>query len=206
MAGWLSGERAERQFVSDSFVTPYESLPTGAVLDHRAGVHGRHAASAPTCSKSYRTPEQAKLQPFDPKSQTFTAQADCAVNLGFAMWIPPGQGAIDGDTYHQIYSENYKPDMSPGATSAGGSKTVAWTYHASLLDDLPSYHVGKPHAPARVVVMAIPCIADNLPAETKVAAVATYDIASGKDPLLQPHNLRGYDVKLLAHAACQANT
>ncbi|MFD2080437.1 hypothetical protein [Actinopolymorpha cephalotaxi] len=191
LARWLSGERSMPQFVSDAYVTPitpYESL--------------RRAPSS-TCSKSYKLPGKAKLQTFDPNAQSFTARADHAVNMGFAVWVPPGQGFVDADSYHQIYKAEFKATQNPGATSADGAKTVDWAYHESLLKNLRSR---RPHAPARVVVMAIPCISDNLQADVKTAAIATYDIASGPQPKLLKTNVGGYKPDLLAHAACQANT
>lgn len=200
-AGWrsllarrLSGEDPERQFVSDANVTPatnYENLKL---------------APASTCSNSYHSPLKAVLSTFDAGQQTFTAVAAHAANIGFAVWIPPGQGFTSQDFYEQIFSDKFAADRNPGATSADGSKTVAWTYHESLLNQLNPNRAGGATSPAYVVVMAIPCISDNIPAEADTAAVATYDIASAVNPRLHEPGLTGYDPRTLARAACQANT
>ncbi|MEQ0558437.1 hypothetical protein ABJI51_05100 [Amycolatopsis sp. NEAU-NG30] len=171
--------------------TPYENLGL---------------APAGTCSTSYRYPGKATLQPFAPETQTFTATADHAVNMGFAVWTPPGQGFKDENTYQQIYNDTRTPADNPGMTTPDGAKSVAWSYHGSLLKNLRPGRPGGASAPARVVVMAIPCIADNLPADVTTAAVATYDIASAERPVRQPKPVTGYDPVQLSRAACQANT
>jgi len=193
LASFLSGEKPDRQFVSDANVAPassYEDLPL---------------APAAACSTSYRYPGKAVLQIFDPNNQSLTAVAEHAVNIGFATWTPPGQGFRDENAYRQIYSPNFTADANPGAASADGKKTVAWAYHGSLHDNLRPKRVGGPTAPAKVVVMAIPCISDNLPASLNTAATVTYDIAGGPTPRRQVRSLTGFDALRLARAACQAN-
>jgi len=200
-AGWkswlarrLSGETSDRQFVADANVAPatkYEDL---------------HEAPGGVCNANYSPPGKAVLAIFNADQQTLTARADHAVNIGFATWTPPGQGFVDENAYQPVFDPNRLAKDNPGATSAGGVKTVAWAYHSSLKDGLRPRRPGGASAPAMVVVMAIPCTADNLPAAVSTAATATYDIASGENPKRQVRSTTGYDADRLARAACQANT
>jgi hypothetical protein len=193
LANVLSGESAEPQFVADANVVPatsYEGLPQ---------------AGPAACSGGYEYPAKATLRDFDPATQSFTASADHAVNIGFATWIPPGQGFRDENVYEPIYNPDALAKDNPGATAVDGKKTVAWAYHKSLQDNLRLDRSGGPRAPALVVVMAIPCISDNLPARIDTAVTATYDIARGPNPIRQDEEPSGYEALQLARAACQAN-
>lgn len=202
-AGWrsflarhLSGEVSEPQFLSDAYVTPetnYEGLPPAPPGD---------------CSSAYRAPSRAKLKEFDPVNQSLTATADHAVNIGFAVWLPPGQGFRESGSYLPIYDESLPAAENPGAVSSkrGNAKSLTWTYRDALLPRLSPWRAGGRNAKANVVVMAIPCLSDNLPADVSNAAVATFDIASGKNPVRQPTNAKGYKAESLARTACQANT
>jgi hypothetical protein len=58
--------------------------------------------AALSCPGSYESPGQTSLEPFDPNKQWLTARADHAVNIGFAVWKPPGEPFVDPDTYEQI--------------------------------------------------------------------------------------------------------
>ncbi|OLZ51124.1 hypothetical protein BS329_17950 [Amycolatopsis coloradensis] len=188
LAQLLSGETAGPQFVADAAVVPatsYEQLPQ---------------APADVCSASFTPPGRASLSPFDARTQKFTATAEHAVNMGFAAWTPPGQGFLDEDGYHQIFSLSKPAADNPGTTVNGG-KSVVWTYKETLLKNL---RPNRAKAPALVVVMAVPCISANLPAEPTLAGTATYDIASSREPRPQPA-LTGFDPGRLARAACQAN-
>jgi hypothetical protein len=101
------------------------------------------------------------------------AQADHAVNMGFAVWVPPGDTFIDDDSYRQIYDPAGTERTNPGATQPDGSKKVVWNY-ATTIANLRADATD----PGVVVVMAIPCVADNIPAATATAAFANYDITS----------------------------
>lgn len=193
LARVLSGEKPGNQFVTDANIAPatsYENLPL---------------APATACGASYPVPGKAILQIYDPGNHSLTATSQHAVNIGFATWKPRGQGFQDEDVYQPIYNSGFPADANPGATSADGKKSVAWAYIGSLQANLRANRRGGPSAPALVVVMAIPCISDNLPADPATAATATYDI-SGQVPKRQGHPLKGFDPARLAHAACQANT
>ncbi|MGW0422782.1 hypothetical protein [Streptomyces sp. NPDC003015] len=194
-AKYLSGETSDPQFISDAYVTPesnYEDLPL---------------APPENCPSSYRAPSRAKLKEFDSTRQVLTATADHAVNIGFSVWLPPGQGFREPGSYLPIYDPSLPAAQNPGAVPSqrGNTKSVTWTYSKSLLPRLSTQRPGGANAKANVVVMAIPCIADNLPADVNTAAVATFDIASGKNPVRQSENTTGYDMQTLARAACQAN-
>src|SRR5262249_11785012 len=139
----LSGENSQPQFISDAFVTPetpYGKLPLGKPSQ---------------CPGTFPYPSKAKLQPFDQKDSLFTAQANYATDIGFAMWVPPHQGFINGNSYLQLFTLGAGPANNPGETGAAGNKTAEWSYKQTLL---PLLH-GQ--APGRVVIMAIPCLADN---------------------------------------------
>jgi len=200
-AGWkswlarrLSGEKSDVQFVADANVAPATKY------------EGLGEAPHELCKANYLPPGKAVLAIFNVDKQTLTARADHAVNMGFATWTPPGQGFVDENAYQQIFDADRLAEENPGATSAGGIKTVAWAYHGSLKDGLRARRSDGASAPAMVVVMAIPCISDNLPAPVSTAATATYDIASGVNPKRQTRSMTGYDAERLARAACQANT
>ncbi|MFJ4784599.1 hypothetical protein [Streptomyces sp. NPDC088794] len=194
LAKHLSGETKEPQFVSDAYVTPetnYEDLPLSS-----------------DCPSAFRPPSRAELKDFDPANQTLTATADHSVNIGFAVWLPPGQGFREPNSYLPVYDGSLPATANPGALSSkrGNTKSVTWTYRDSLLPKLSTRRPGGAKAKAEVVVMAIPCISDNLPAKISTAAVRTFDIAGGKNPIQQSKPLRGYNAQTLARAACQANT
>jgi len=69
-----------------------------------------------------------------------------------------GTGFVDENVYQQM-NEHLRATDNPGATLAGGSKTVAWADQGSLKDSLGPRQSGGVSAPALVVVMAIPCLA-----------------------------------------------
>lgn len=193
LAKHLSGEIAEPQFVSDANVVPgtnYEGLPR---------------ADDTVCSAAYQAPSPATLGAFDSAQQTFTARSVHAVNMGFAVWVPPDQGFQNANSYLQIFSPGFDAGHNPGMTRPDGSKTVSWAYHHPLLDRLAAGRAGGPHAKAEVVVMAIPCLSDNLPADPDTAAVAGYEIATHPDPVRVRRPHPGYDPAILANAACQTN-
>jgi hypothetical protein len=147
-------------------------------------------------------PGKATLSPLDTSTDTFTAQADHAVNMGFAVWVPPSSPFVDPDSYYPMFGTAKTVDNNPGATDAGGKKTVAWTFHQQLLANLDP---GQPTAqrPAIVVVMAIPCLADNIPAATSTAALAAYAISSTAEPVRVDRIPSGLHTSRIARAACQ---
>jgi hypothetical protein len=191
LARLLSGENPDPQFVSDAYVnpeTPYPALPPGR-----------------NCGKTVAAPGPAVLQPFDVATQTLTARADHAANMGFAVWVPLGQDFLDPDHYEQIYDPNLGPAANPGQADASGRKTVAWAYHTSLLLDIPGT-ARIAHRPEIVVVLAIPCLADNIPARTPMAALAAYDINSTAQPQPVSRIPPGLETDRLARTACQASS
>lgn len=188
----LSGENSEPQYITDANITPetnFAQLPE---------------APASQCRGGNQDPGKATLQPFDTSMQTFTAQADHAANMGFAVWVPRTGPFIDPNSYYPMFNDSKDAADNPGATDAGGTKTVAWTYHEQLLANIPQSASATP-GPAVVVVMAIPCLADNVPAKTNTAAIAAYDIGSASEPSQVNQVPTGFDRQRLANAACQAN-
>jgi hypothetical protein len=57
-----------------------------------------------------------------------------------------------------------------------------------------------------VVILAVPCLADNIPAKASTAAVAGYRISDAGPPVSSAAYPHGYDAAQLARAACEANT
>lgn len=160
---------------------------------------------ADQCPGGNQYPGKATLAPFDPTNDTFTAQADHAANMGFAVWVPRTGPFIDPNSYYPMFNPDKAVADNPGATDAGGTKTVAWTYHEQLLANIPRSDAATPR-PAVVVVMAIPCLSDNFPAKPSTAAIAAYDIGSAAEPIEVSPVPTGFDPTRLANAACQANT
>jgi hypothetical protein len=193
MAHILSGENSEPQYITDANVTPETNFAQLTL------------APASQCPSGTAYPGKATLSPLNTSTDTFTAQANHAVNMGFAVWIPPSSPFIDPDSYYPMFNPNTNAANNPGATDARGNKTVAWAYHRQLLDNLDP---GAPTAqrPAIVVVMAIPCLSDNIPAATHTAALAAYAIGSAAEPVKANSIPAGLDPQRLARAACQANT
>jgi hypothetical protein len=189
LADHLSGENPSKQLISDAFVTP-ETPYSGE----------RHDASM--CGDESPEPEKAKLAPLAgsrlKSSVTLTATAKHAANMGFGIWIPPGEGFTESNSYDQIYNTgtNMTTDDNPGMTAEDGSKKTTWQYGSTL--------AGAAHA--EVVVMAVPCIADNFPASEKLGATATYDVGGAGRPTLVRSTPSGLDRTKLTLAACRANT
>ncbi|MGX7825954.1 hypothetical protein ACTG9Q_12750 [Actinokineospora sp. 24-640] len=187
LAKLLSGEDPRAQYITDATITPatsYENLPY---------------LGDDNCPGDYRLPAAAEISDAELGQGILKATADRAVNMGFAVWIPPGEAFIDdGNTYHQIFDGNREVGENPGSTQPDGSKKVVWGHTGHLLPE-------RPAQPATVVVMAIPCITDNIPADIGLAAVAEYDIGSRPQPRRTPAIPAGYDAERLARAACQTN-
>jgi hypothetical protein len=184
----LSGENPQPQFISDAFVipeTPYSRLPLG---------------KPPQCPGSFPYPSKARLLPFDLKGGLFTAEANFATNIGFAMWVPPNQGFINGNSYLQLFTQGAGPMNNPGETDATGAKTAEWSYKQTLLPLLQGSASGQ------VVIMAVPCLADNVPARVETSALSSYIVSTNKPPVRSPKIFRGFDATQLARAACEAHT
>jgi hypothetical protein len=82
-----------------------------------------------------------------------------AENIGFASWRPPTDDRPAG-SYNQIYDRELGPDENPGSTGGSGSKFVEWN---------PDVFLGTSPDDAshqQVVLLAIPCLADNIPASS----------------------------------------
>lgn len=190
LARLLSDENPAPQFVSDAFITPETPFATE-----------RHDSSL--CGPEYPSPGRAHLRLVDSGGTTgvmhLSAQADHAVNMGFGIWIPPDQGFSVVDNYTQIFNKAGPTTDNPGMTDSSGTKTASWDYRDSLLDTVPA---GQ--SSAVVVIMAVPCIADNFPADDGLGDLAAYHLAAGAPPA--PANVPpGLDAAQLARAACRAN-
>jgi hypothetical protein len=188
----LSGERSEDQFISDAFVTPetsYARLPLG---DPRQ------------CHGSSAYPGKARLKPFNVKENLFTATAVNGVNMGFAVWVPPKQEFTNGNSYLQLFTSGAIPSANPGEASPGGTKSVEWDYRNMLLPELNVPASVRFHG-GHVVILAIACLADNIPARTDKAAIADYNLSTGL-PVMSGSGLHGFDSNRLARAACQASS
>jgi hypothetical protein len=190
----LSGEKQEPAFVSDAFIFPetsYDLLPRGGPKQ---------------CPENFPYPAKADLQPFDAHAGTFTAVARYATNMGFAVWVPPGQGFMDGNSYSQIVSSSPSAFNNPGQTTASGAKSVIWDYADTLLAQLRPRGSSGNHSFGHVVIMAIPCLAPSIPASTSTAAISGYKLSSKKSPIKASNIPQGADYDQLARAACEAAT
>ena len=190
----LSGEKRDPAFISDAFIIPetsYDLLPQG---------------DAKQCPGSFPYPAKADLQPFNSRSGTLTAIAQYATNMGFAVWVPPGQGFTDGDSYLQLFSPTLPPSGNPGQTTPSGSKSVSWDYADTLLAELRPHGSSGGHSLGHVVIMAIPCLAPNIPALTNTAAISGYQLSSTNFPIKTSDIPQGADYNQLARAACEAAT
>jgi hypothetical protein len=191
-ANFLSGEKRDPQFVSDAFVFPetsYNLLPRG---------------DSKQCTGNYPYPAKVALRPFNARTGTFTAVARYATNIGMAVWVPPRQGFIDGNSYLQIFSPSLPPSDNPGQTTPSGSKSVTWDYTDTLVSELQPSVNSDSGSPGNVVIMAIPCIAPNIPAQTNTAAVSGYRLSGTNPPLATSDIPQGLDINHLALAACEA--
>lgn len=143
----------------------------------------------------------------DTPIQRFTAQADNAPNMGFAIWIPPGEPFIATDKYEQIYNPHGKPSDNPGQADASGSKSVTWPYQLVTAKELRTSSTDQVTT-GRVVILAIACLADNVPASTDTAATVVYRLPGVGSPQLlnepPPSGLNANRLARLARTACQA--
>src|SRR6266540_1556368 len=200
LGGWLasilSNERPERQFIAESLINPQR--PYTAVRQ------------ANDCPGSYPAPGQAKLAPADASAGNglaiLSAKAPHARNMGFAVWQPPGQPFVDQDAYVQVYSPEGEPEQNPGATGEDGEKKVIWRFRDQQIANLQSGRTGTPVV-GRVVVLAIPCLSENVPADPGTAAMATYTLSSDGTlkPVPDPGLLanQALHTERLSRAACQ---
>jgi hypothetical protein len=120
LAQVLSDENPEPQYVTDANITPatsYEKLTYGG--DNN-------------CAGEYNLPGLATLTDLDAATQVMGARADHAVNMGFAVWVPPGNTFIDDDSYRQIFDPAGTERTNPGATQPDGSKKLVWNYATTL--------------------------------------------------------------------------
>ncbi|MET9498159.1 hypothetical protein [Streptomyces sp. NPDC006552] len=207
-SGWLgdvahvlSAEDPSPQFISDAFIVPadnYERL--------------RQASDA-VCGPQ-RRPGKAKLGRFvrvPPRGKTagylsFSATSDHAVNIGFAVYLIPGQGFREEGLVMPLYDDSRTAPENPGRVAAdkGNRKAINWTYSARLQAGLKVGQKGAAH----VLVMAIPCISDNLAEVVGKADIGRYDITPKDQPVATKPHPEEYDHKVLnrlARAACQAN-
>jgi hypothetical protein len=184
----LSGENSQPQFVSDAFVIPetsYSRLPLGRPSQ---------------CPGTVPYPSKVRLLPFDPTDGVFTAEANYAANIGFAVWVPPHQGFINGNSYLQIFTQGTGPTNNPGETDSAGVKTAEWSYKQTLLPLLQNAASGQ------VIIMAVPCLADNVPARTSTAALSAYTISPHARPARSASIPGGFNPTQMARAACEAHT
>jgi hypothetical protein len=201
LGGWLarvvSKERPERQFIAESLVNPKRPYD--------------NVQPADDCPGGFAAPERAVLAPADQsaagKGQAIlSAKAPHARNMGFAVWQPPGQPFVDQDAYVQVYSPEGDPAQNPGFTGEDGEKKVVWRFAEQQIANLEPRGAGAPVI-GRVVVLAIPCLSENVPADPGTAATATYEVSSDGtlNPVSDPGLLesQALDEKRLSRAACQ---
>ncbi|MGW6009151.1 hypothetical protein [Streptomyces sp. NPDC055210] len=201
VAGLLSDEKSSDQFIADAFVIPATNY------------EGLKLASREVCGPQFPA-DPAKLQKFTQKrypgvkkpSIELAATSDHAVNIGFSVYLPPGEGFRETGMVFPLYDEDLTARQNPGRVSpkSGNRKTITWEYSEALRARLLPDHKG----PAHIVLMAIPCISNNLPDETSKGDLARYDItpnglpqSTALKPAEQSRTLRAK----LAQAACQAN-
>jgi len=190
----LSGENPERQFVSDAFVTPetaYDQLPLGG---------------APQCPGAFPYPGKTSLQPFDAQADTFTATASHATNMGLAVWVPPQQGFLNSNAYLQIFTPGAGPANNPGEAAPNGSKSVEWDYKDTLLSQFEPTAGNGGSRSGHVVILAVACLADNIPAFTSTAFIVGYVSSKTGPPTATTDIPNGLDKDRLARAACEAST
>lgn len=190
-ASVLSGESSEPQFISDALVTPetaYDRLPEGT-----------------RCPPGFPNPKRVVLQPFNADAGTFTAHADYAANIGFAVWVPRDAGFLNGDSYIQITVPGGGAANNPGEASPTGVKKVEWDYAGTLLPKLQGSGAHGSRA-GEVTVLAVPCLADNIPAQSSAAAIAGYRLSRGAPPVPVSRYPAGFNKDRLARAACEAAT
>ena len=189
----LSSENPEPQFISDAFITPetsYDKLPLGTTGQ---------------CPGTFPYPSKTDLGSFNVHSGTFTAIAHYATNMGFAVWVPPRQGFIDGEAYQQLVTLTLPPTDNPGESTADGRKSVSWDYKDTLVSQLKPSGGGRASL-GHVVIMAIPCLAVNIPANTDTAAIVTYQLSKARPPVISSDMPKGLDISRLARAACEASS
>lgn len=194
LAHFLSGENPESQFITDAFITPetsYDDLPFG---------------SSSQCRGGFPYPGKANLSTFNARASTFTAVALHATNMGFAVWVPSKQGFQGSDTYSQLPSLSSSPTNNPGKTAADGSKSVKWDYQDTLLPQLKHSAANTSSSLGNVVIMAVACLAVNIPARTSTAALAVYQLSKTRPPLIRTNFPKGLNESRLARAACEAGS
>ncbi len=201
VAGLLSDEKSGNQFIADAFVVPatnYEGLALAS--DEVCG--SQFPAGRAELGKFTRKRYPGVEEP----SAELTATSDHAVNIGFSVYLPPGEGFREKGMVFPLYDESLTAPQNPGRVSpkSGNRKTITWVYSEALRARLLPGHEG----PAHIVLMAIPCIGNNLPDETSKGDLARYDItpkglprSTALKPAEQSRTLR----TKLAQAACQAN-
>jgi hypothetical protein len=187
LAQELSGESPDRRFISDAYITPETRYDLLRPLP---------SDQCPSTER-FPAPRGAKLAAFDATTSQFSASADYAVNMGFAIWVPDQAPGAPGH-YRQIFTPGGKPTDNPGKTS-GGRKSVHWD--PSLTGALPT-GAGS----SRIVVLAVPCLADNIAADGKLAAVQTYNVDSSGQTTVDTSLAPGFDHDQLVRTACSAAT
>ncbi|MFJ2257024.1 hypothetical protein ACIOKD_01565 [Streptomyces sp. NPDC087844] len=201
VAGLLSDEKSGNQFIADAFVIPATNY------------EGLELASEEVCGPQFPA-ERAKLGTFTRKrypgveepSTELAATSDHAVNIGFSVYLPPGEGFREKGMVFPLYDESLAAPQNPGRVSpkSGNRKTITWAYSEALRARLLPGHEGSAH----IVLMAIPCIGNNLPDEISKGDLARYDITPKGLPrstALKPAERSRTLRTKLAQAACQAN-
>ncbi|MBV2354226.1 hypothetical protein KUM39_07595 [Streptomyces sp. J2-1] len=197
----LSDEQSGDQFITDAYVipaTPYEGLRRA---DDK--VCGHQYPAGPAALGWFAEKRYPGLKTPDVE---LSATSDHAVNIGFAVYLPPGEGFREQDVVLPLYDESLSAAQNPGRVlpRSGNRKTITWTYGEPLRARLLPGHKGAAH----VLLMAIPCVSDNLHDDLRKAALARYDITPDGPPHKAALTLARYDRAVLgrlALAACQAN-
>lgn len=161
----LSGEQSKDQFVAEILINPIRSYSAVGLREDRP------------CPADWKYPGKAEF--LDVPSSAgpavqLKAHAPYAPNIGFAVWEPTGQPFAHAGRYEQIYSDSGSPADNPGRADGTGTKTVTWKYTDTVTTDLTG--TGDDRATATAMVMAIPCLAANVPAEGSTAKVTGFEV------------------------------
>jgi hypothetical protein len=154
IAHLLSGEPSDDRFVSLAYVAPKSP-------DRQLNYLG------PTvCQGGRPQPGRTSLAASAPaasRAVTFTAQAAETERIGLAVYVPSA-ALSQGSSIRK---------MESAPTDIGGVATITWQAK-NTLDSLTAKRTG----PITVVVLAVPCLGPDAPADADVAATRTYSVAT----------------------------
>jgi len=112
---------------------------------------------------------------------------------------------VNGGSYLQLVTHGADPTNNPGAATEG-IKSVGWNYKDMLLAQVHPRARSSASQVGHVVIMAIACLAANIPARSQTAAISGYDLATAGAPVVTPEIPTGLKKDRLARAACEVST